>query len=215
MLTNKPEDGMVPGPPFWRSRANLVGVGLAALVIVIHLAVGLGFLWPIVALAAWGTGALLTPAPKPTPIPAPPPVEDPRQLLHRLAYDCWAKEEMESRPEEIRTQVEETKRAVAWVLRHFHELDDAPEQQMQYTNVVREFLPKLEASYRTIYDPHDKRAIGHIVESLSIIETEAKNTRQAIIDENVAELETQARSLKIQYGQFNEGLPPSSSDPTN
>ncbi|AKK03041.1 hypothetical protein [Corynebacterium epidermidicanis] len=50
-----------PGPMQWfNSRKNIAGMVLA---VVIHLIIGLGPLCPVVAAAAWGLGALLTPNP--------------------------------------------------------------------------------------------------------------------------------------------------------
>lgn len=86
MATSNYSGGEVPAPPFWRCRANLVGVVLAALTVVAHVAVGLGVLWPVVAAAPWGAGAALTPPEKPKQLPPPPAVLPVGELRSRLAH---------------------------------------------------------------------------------------------------------------------------------
>lgn len=79
---------------------------------------------------------------------------------------------------------------------------------MQYTNIIRDFLPQLERNYQQIYDPREPRAVQQVVESLVLLEQEAEKTKAAIIDHNVMELENHARLLKLQYGKFDDGLMP-------
>ena len=57
---------------YFASAKNQVGLVLAILVIVLHLAVGIGMYWPVAALAAYGAGAALTPSRKPKELPAAP-----------------------------------------------------------------------------------------------------------------------------------------------
>ena len=60
---------MATSDGFWSTRfgrwigstKNLVGLGLAVLALGAHLAVGLGALWPVVVVAAYGVGALVAP----------------------------------------------------------------------------------------------------------------------------------------------------------
>ena len=54
---------------FLVSRKNQVGLLLAILVVVLHIAFGFGPFWPVAAIAAWGAGAALTPPPKQQALP--------------------------------------------------------------------------------------------------------------------------------------------------
>ncbi|MFK3615237.1 hypothetical protein [Corynebacterium amycolatum] len=51
MATSK-SSGTSSGGGFLNSPANIVGLILAIAVVLLHLTVGLGFLWPVVAIAA-------------------------------------------------------------------------------------------------------------------------------------------------------------------
>ena len=86
MATSKSSDtssDKSSGGGFLNSPANIVGFILAISVVLLHLTVGLGFLWPVVAIAAWGASVALLPrqskgaqksvssAPKPHPTASP------------------------------------------------------------------------------------------------------------------------------------------------
>ena len=60
MATSK-SSGTSSGGGFLNSPANIVGLILAIAVVLLHLTVGLGFLWPVVAIAAWGASVALLP----------------------------------------------------------------------------------------------------------------------------------------------------------
>lgn len=53
--------GTSSGGGFLNSLAKIVGLILAIAVVLLHLTVGLGFLWPVVAIADWGASVALLP----------------------------------------------------------------------------------------------------------------------------------------------------------
>lgn len=49
------------GGSFFFSRKNLAGIAIATLIIALHLVIGLGAFWPVVAIAGYGAAVALTP----------------------------------------------------------------------------------------------------------------------------------------------------------
>ncbi|AIT62278.1 hypothetical protein [Corynebacterium doosanense] len=190
--------------PFWTSRPNIVGITLALIVVVLHLVVGIGSLWFVAAIGAWGAGVMLTPKPKPRELPAPEMIEDPGVLSTRL-HNALVPLRRDDVPHPIRAKAESMAGALGWVLGRWVELDEATEQKMQYTTIIRDFLPGLISGYREVGNPFDPRAVDEVWKSLDLIETEATKTRTAIVDRNLMELESHTRALKLQFGQFDGG----------
>lgn len=194
----------MPTSNFFTSRANFVGITLALVVLVAHLVLGLGALWPLAAVAAWGAGVALTPTPRQPSLEAPK-ESDPFRLAMRLHAALTPFSTSGVQP--VEAQALRSGEALDWVLQHWDELAEAPEQKIQYATIIEEYLPGLGSAYQQVYSPRDDRAVSQVVESLSIIETEAEKTKAAIIDQNVMELDNHARVLKLQFGRF-EGLDP-------
>lgn len=176
---------------------------VAVVVIILHLVVGLGFLWPIVAVAGWGAAAVLIPDNREHPGPASIQAGhlQPRELANKLrgiAQDLYGIQP----PNAIVDSMASLNNSLNWILQEWDELDDVPETRVSITTIITEFLPGLVDSYRDIPDPHHPEAVEHVVGSLVLLEQEANATRQAIIDNNVRELEDHTRSLYLRLGKF-------------
>ncbi|WP_018296315.1 hypothetical protein [Corynebacterium lubricantis] len=185
---------------FFKSRKNLVGIIAAVLVIVIHLAVGLGALWPVVAVAAWGAGAVLTPEkkqkelPKPA-VPAPVTLERTLQAtLNQLGHA--------NPPREVLDQARVLSQNARFVLAEWDSMESAPDQQQSVWNIIEIYLPEVVTTYLDAPDLHLPSAVDHVLDSLYTLTTALESIKQAILDNNVRALDSQARMLRSKFGNL-------------
>lgn len=81
-------------------------------------------------------------------------------------------------PDAVQHQAQNTADSIAWGLDHWRELSGVPEQQMQYTNTIRDFLPGLVDAYRQVHSPAGDHAFQQIIGSLSMIGRQAEATKK-------------------------------------
>lgn len=184
---------------YFISAKNQVGMVLAILVIVLHLVVGLGDLWPVAALAAYGAGAALAPAPKrreltesqPTPVVL---EESLRRTSARLA--------MARPPREVMAQSETLQEYVRFVLAEWDHLEPTPEHRQTIWNVVKVYYPEVVKTYLEAPQYRDPAAVSVVVDSLSTLTRAAWRIRQGILDDNLRAMDSQAQFLRQELGDL-------------
>lgn len=181
------------------SAKNQVGMVLAILVIVLHLVVGLGDLWPVAALAAYGAGAALAPAPKrreltesqPTPV-----------VLEESLRRTSAQLAMARPPREVMAQSETLQEYVRFVLAEWDHLEPTPEHRQTIWNVVQVYYPEVVETYLEAPQYRDPAAVSVVVDSLSTLTRAAWRIRQGILDDNLRAMDSQAQFLRQELGDL-------------
>lgn len=184
---------------YFISAKNQVGMVLAILVIVLHLVVGLGDLWPVAALAAYGAGAALAPAPKrreltesqPTPVVL---EESLRRTSSQLA--------MARPPREVMAQSETLQEYVRFVLAEWDHLEPTPEHRQTIWNVVQVYYPEVVKTYLEAPQYRDPAAVRVVVDSLTTLTRAAWRIRQGILDDNLRAMDSQAQFLRQELGDL-------------
>lgn len=184
---------------YFISAKNQVGMVLAILVIVLHLVVGLGNLWPVAALAAYGAGAALAPAPKrreltesqPTPV-----------VLEESLRRTSAQLAMARPPREVMAQSETLQEYVRFVLAEWDHLEPTPEYRQTIWNVVQVYYPEVVKTYLEAPQYRDPAAVSVVVDSLSTLTRAAWRIRQGILDDNLRAMDSQAQFLRQELGDL-------------
>lgn len=184
---------------YFISAKNQVGMVLAILVIVLHLVVGLGDLWPVAALAAYGAGAALAPAPKrreltesqPTPV-----------VLEESLRRTSAQLAMARPPREVMAQSETLQEYVRFVLAEWDHLEPTPEHRQTIWNVVQVYYPEVVKTYLEAPQYRDPAAVSVVVDSLSTLARAAWRIRQGILDDNLRAMDSQAQFLRQELGDL-------------
>ncbi|MDO5668913.1 MAG: hypothetical protein Q4G50_02800 [Corynebacterium sp.] len=186
---------------FFLSPKNLVGMIIAVVVIVVHLIVGLGFLWPLVAALGWGAGVALTPAARGKELPPAPAEKDGHSLLGDL--DRTSRKFYAALPaNEVLDSLAVLRGSLREVLVEWDRLDDVPEQRVVLEAIVDEYLPATLRGYLAVTDRHHPQAIRQTTGSLGLLNDEVKRIRQALLDDTLRELEDQNRALRLQFGRL-------------
>jgi hypothetical protein len=186
---------------FFRSRKNLVGMIIAVLVVGLHLVVGLGVLWPVVALAGWGAGVALTPGrqqPELPPAPARPSAEELRDRIRHETHWLYG-----SGPaHEVVDSMAALKVSLDDVLAEWDRLADVPEQRVVVETIVNDYLPGTLGRYLAVSDRTHPTAVTETAESLTILREEVERIREAVVSDTLRDLEDQTRALRIQFGRL-------------
>lgn len=186
---------------FFRSRKNFVGMLVAAAVVGLHLVLGLGVLWPVVALAGWGAGVALTPSPQQPELPAASERPGARELLDRLEYESrglYANGPAHA----VIDSMAALKGALTDVLDAWDRLADVPEQRVVVETIVNDYLPGTIDRYLAISDRAHPTAVTETAESLTILREEVERIREAVVSDTLRDLEDQTRALRIQFGRL-------------
>lgn len=208
MVTSSPytspsDSGQGSGGSFFTSRKNLVGMTLAVLVIVLHLAIGLGFLWPVAAAAAWGAGVALTPLPERKQLGAsstpmlPAPVELDGKLTEALKplYDVRP-------PKPVGPQARELDKTLRFVLRNWDDLNSAPQHQQNIWDIINIYLPEVVTTYLDAPQYRSPEAVKVMSGSLGTLTSAADKVKQGILDQNLRAMDSQARTLREAFGDL-------------
>lgn len=200
---NSSGGGAAGGGNFFTSRKNLVGMVLAVLVIALHLAVGLGFLWPVAAVAAWGAGVALTPAPQSTAVEArkqpmlPAPVDLGQKLTASLATLNDARP-----PKPVSDQAREMENNLRFVLDNWDDLEAAPQHQQTIWDIVNIYLPEVVSTYLDAPQYRSPEAADVMTGSLSTLTSAAEKVKRGILDQNLRAMDSQARTLREAFGDL-------------
>lgn len=186
---------------FLVSRKNQVGLVLAILVVVLHIAFGFGALWPVAAVAAWGAGVALTPPPKQEALPPAPFVPTPELLNQKL--DETSKQLAQARPPKpVLDQVGELERNVRFVLGEWDHLQPTPEHRQTMWNIVQEYYPSVVSTYLDAPQFRDPQAVNVVLDSLTTLTRAAGRIRQGILDDNLRAMDSQAQYLRGELGDL-------------
>ena len=195
---------------FLNSPANIVGLILAIAVVLLHLTVGLGFLWPVVAIAAWGASVALLPrqskgaqksvssAPKPE-VPQRRPLNpsELRRNLHRTLgrlFDAQPGEALGNAANDLGATLES-------VLSEWKYLKDYPEQKVVIGGIIQEYLPQTVNSYLAVPERLRHKAENPARESIDLLHSAVQKIQDAIGQDNLIALEGQRDTLAIQFGK--------------
>ena len=198
------------GGGFINSPANIVGLILAIAVVLLHLTVGLGFLWPVVAIAAWGASVALLPrqskgaqksvssAPKPE-VPQRRPLNpsELRRNLHRTLgrlFDAQPGEALGNAANDLGATLES-------VLSEWKYLKDYPEQKVVIGGIIQEYLPQTVNSYLAVPERLRHKAENPARESIDLLHSAVQKIQDAIGQDNLIALEGQRDTLAIQFGK--------------
>lgn len=135
---------------FFASRRNIVGMVLAVLVIVGHLAFGFGAFRPVAAAAAWGVGVLLTPAgripdgtgslessdARPAVVKRNSPEELSRDLRRRI--EGWSTSPL---PREVREEIVVVHASLVEVLGNWSRLESIPHHRSVVAQIINSDVP--------------------------------------------------------------------------
>lgn len=186
---------------FFLSRKNLVGMLIATAILVVHLVAGLGFLWPVVALAGWGAGVALTPAPRQQALPPAPERPDADELLRRL--DRSTSRLYESGPAPgVLDATASLRGALVQVLLEWEHLEDVPEQRVVIETIIDDYVPATIDAYLQVTDRQHPTAVTQTVDALGILEEETLRIHKAVVNDTLRELEDQTRALRLQFGRL-------------
>lgn len=188
---------------FFSSRRNVIGLVVAALILVLHLIVGLGALWPVVALAGWGAAFALVPAPAPPELSAAPQRPREEELVTSLDWSAASLYRSEPTPG-IRDAMTELRGTLTEILIDWERLGHAPEQRVIIEAIIEDYLPRVIAGYHAVHDRTHPVAVGETLSSLSILNDEAGHVRDAIVTDTLRELEDHTRALRMQFGRLPE-----------
>lgn len=190
---------------FLRSRRNIVGMLLAIAVIMLHLLVGLGALWPVVALAGYGAGVALTPARRsPEITPAPRPTLAGPDELRPVTGRQIERLKVHAVPPPVIHALADFEVAALKVLRNWAELTDFPEHQVTVRSMIATYVPELVDSYLRIPDRTEPRAVNDIIASFTLLRDEAEHIYEAIMENNLSRLADHGRVLRMQFGRLTD-----------
>lgn len=191
---------------FFNSRGNVLGMILAITVILVHLVFGIGFLWPVVALATWGAAVALIPdgggradalesgsrnSMEPRELEAK--LSRQREHLGRGKGAAPVVRELQAGEDSLRA-----------ILREWDHLNDFPEQQVVVSCIIEDYLPAVIDSYLQVPESARERAVPPTVDSLKMLWQEAERIRAAIGEDNVRALENHREMLRMQFGNAPE-----------
>lgn len=191
---------------FLRSPGNLVGIGLAATVFVVYLAMSVFPWWFAggLALLSWLLCLWILPHQK---------VEAPAEHPSELTPIQVERFSLLKSLEESRTQLERKApssaalvaldrlvRQCAVVIKSWADLGDAPSQKATVETVVKEHIPTLLASFTAIPTDRLSAVDKDLVDSLGILEREVSAIANALAENKVRDLRTNKLALELQYG---------------
>lgn len=180
------------------SRKNQVGLLLAILVVVLHIAVGLGPYWAIAAAAAYGAGAVLTPAPKQKELEAP--VMPTPVLLGNSLRETSDRLFKALPPAPIVRGAKELEANVGFVLGEWNRLEATPDHRQTMWNIVQVYYPQITETYLEGAAYRDPRAVAVMADSLATLSDAAGRIKQGILDDNLRAMDSQAQYLRSQLG---------------
>lgn len=186
---------------YFASAKNQVGLVLAILVVVLHLAVGIGIYWPVAALAAYGAGAALTPSRKPKELPAAP-VEPTPVVLDRSLRETSQRLGGARPPRQVMAQARALEDTVRFVLSEWEHLEPTPEHRQTIWNVVKVYYPEVVDTYLDAPQYRDASAVRVVVDSLTTLTRAAGRVRQGILDDNLRAMDSQAQFLREELGEL-------------
>ncbi len=176
---------------------------LAILVIVAHLALGLGTFWSVVAIAGYGIGVALTPGRRSAALPSTdrPALDGPTDLAVQLRRNALRLRSA-NLPDGVRTSMGRLENSLETVLGDWDDLVDYPEHQVTIRSIIGDYIPALSSAYLDVPDIAHPRAVRDIISSLDLLADETARIHAAVLEDNLNRLEDQSRVLRMQFGQL-------------
>ena len=178
------------------SRKNQVGLLIAILVVVLHIAFNFGPFWPVAAIAAYGAGAALTPPPKQQALP--PAATPTPALLGDALKETAAQLRQAAPPAAVVRQAKELEDNVRFVLGEWDHLTPTPEHRQTIWDVVKVYYPEVTQTYLSAPQRHDPRAVAVVTDSLTTLTSAVGRIKQGILDDNLRAMDSQAKFLRNQ-----------------
>lgn len=183
---------------FLRSRKNKLGITAAVGVVALHLVVGLGFLWPVVAAASYGGVALMTP-PKKTPEPPEPSPADQARELETILYAQLGLVGNVA-PAAVQNKFLDMYEDLHWILEHWEHYTESWAAQASIRSIIQEHIPDVLDAYMEVIGRDKQENIKDIDETLDILQKEAVRIRHAAEENSVSALRERTLAVKLQYG---------------
>ncbi|MGV0393943.1 hypothetical protein [Corynebacterium riegelii] len=183
---------------YFLSRKNQVGLLLAILVVALHLVIGFGVFWSVAALAAYGAGAVLTPAPRQQALQ--PPMTPTPQLLSGVLRETSSKLFRAKPPAVVVAKAKELESNVRFVLSEWDHLDSTPEHRQTMWNVVKVYYPEITTTFLDSPQHSDGRAAAVMADSLTTLASAVDRIKTGILDDNLRAMDSQAQFLRTELG---------------
>ncbi|BAC18348.1 hypothetical protein [Corynebacterium efficiens YS-314] len=180
-----------------------MGMLVATSVIVVHLVAGLGVFWPLVTVAGYGAGVLLTPS-RPAPAIKRAPrveLEQPGRLRQRVRDQRRVLVKNQA-PDFVSNSLAALEAALERVLDNWDYLVDFPEHQVTVRSMIRDYIPSLVQAYLAIPDRDNARAVRDVTGSFDLLRGEADSIYEATIRNSLNRLEDHNRILHMQFGRL-------------
>lgn len=174
------------------SRRNMVGMTLAILAIAVHLVVGIGYLWPVVALCAYGIGVAITPSPSQ-------PALAPQSTLVDAIESSSAHLRALGAGNSSAQELGQLKWTIGQLERHMDELAAQPILLQTVNEIAYSHLPTLEAAFEEVPDIARGHAIDELDQSLHFLNKEAAKILDAIVKQKFRGLEDQRAQLEEKF----------------
>lgn len=194
---------------FFFSWKNAAGIAIATLLIAVHLIIGLGAFWPLVAVAGYGAAVALIPSTPARRTSALPPVRTPLEVEGPGRLSVHSKELVSTlyRHGAAAPAVEALKglnKSLQLVIDNWSSLENFPEHQVTIRSIINQYIPGIIDAYLKIPTRNDPRAIQDMVESFGLLNAETTKIFNAIQKEGLSNLEDHGRALRMQFGQLPE-----------
>jgi hypothetical protein len=195
---------------------NLTGLGLAVLALGAHLAFGLGPLWPLVVVAAYGVGALVAPRDR----------VDLRLGLGAAASAAQLRDQLGvlrrslrgpagRLDADLRTSLDGVLGNLDEIVAHWDELAGAPDQQHTVAQMIADYLPTSVQAYLNLPRAVTatrvagrRSAHDELADQLGILSAESGRIRDAVYARTVEALTDQGRFLRDKFHRSELDLGP-------
>lgn len=174
------------------SRKNIVGMVLAIVAIIVHLVIGLGPLWPVIAVAAWGIGVALTPS---SPAPA---LKSAPSLVDAIATETEKFRALGVSDSSLR-QLNQLRWTIGQLEHHMDELSAQPILLQTVNEIAFSHVPTLVTAYEEVPDIARRGAQRELDSSLGLLNQEAGKILSAIVDQKFKGLEDQRALLEQKF----------------
>ncbi|BAU95758.1 hypothetical protein N24_1496 [Corynebacterium suranareeae] len=187
---------------FFFSRKNLAGIAIATLIIALHLLIGLGVFWPIVAVAGYGAAVALIPS-KPQQQASIPTLESPATLAAR-AKELVSSLSRHGAATPAVEALDDLNQSLQLVIENWSRLNNFPEHQVTIRSIINQYIPGVIDAYLSIPTRNDPRAVEDLIESFTLLNSETMKIFNAIQEQGLNNLEDHGRALRMQFGQLPE-----------
>lgn len=190
------------------STKNLVGLGLAVVALGVHLTVGLGVLWPVVVVAAYGVGALLAPRGRVDLRLGLGATASAAELRDQLAVLRRSLRGPSGRLDpDLRGSLDGVLANLDEIVARWDDLASVPDQQHTAAQMIADYLPTSVQAYLNL--PRGlvsasrvagrRTAHDELLEQLGILSAESGRIRDAVYARNLDALTDQGRFLRDKF----------------